>query len=106
MTERLARLGARRAALRARSERLRAELGMEGQALARRFAAADRLVAAARSGTGQALLMGTAALLLFGRPRRALGLALRALALWPMAAPLLPVLRHLLDRRAARTAAR
>lgn len=97
MKGRLAELDARRAALRARSALLRRELGADSAALALRFGAADRLIAAARSGTGRVLLIAIAAFVVFGRPRRTLGLVLRAFALWPVVAPLLPRLRRLLD---------
>lgn len=97
---RLGRLGDRRAALCARSARLRRELAAGGGALALRFGVADRLVSAARSGTAQALLIGAAAFVVFGRPRLVLGLAMRALALWPVVASLLPRLRRMLDAHA------
>ena len=95
MSARLVRLGNRRAALCARSARLRREFAADGGALTLRFGVADRLVAAARSGTAQALLIGAAAFVVFGRPRLVLGLALRALALWPVVSSLLPRLRRL-----------
>jgi len=87
-------LSARRELLLARSERLRLELGDDSAALALRFRLADRIVARARSGLGQVLLVGGAALLLFGRPRRILRTAVRLLMFWPVIRPLLP---HLAD---------
>jgi hypothetical protein len=64
-----------------------------------RFALADRVVAVARSDSGRLLLAAAAALLLFGRPRRLLRLAVKALALWPVVVPLVPHVRRLLAER-------
>lgn len=94
MSARLERLGNRRAALCARSARLRRELADGSGALALRFSTADRLVASVRSGSAQAVLGVAAALVVFGRPRLVLGVALRALALWPVVSSLLPRLRR------------
>ncbi|HXQ30785.1 MAG TPA: hypothetical protein VN790_02295 [Steroidobacteraceae bacterium] len=94
MNPRVELLSARRELLLARSERLRLELGDDSAALALRFRLADRIVARARSGLGQVLLVGGAALLLFGRPRRILRTAVRLLMFWPVIRPLLP---HLAD---------
>jgi hypothetical protein len=83
-------LGARRELLLARSERLRLELGDDASALALRFQLADRLVASARAGLARVLLVGAAALVLFGRPRLVLRSAVRLLMAWPVVRPLLP----------------
>jgi len=83
-------LAARRELLLARSERLRLDLGDDAAALAFRFRLADRLVARARSGLARVLLVGGAALVLFGRPRRVVRLAVRLLMFWPVVRPLLP----------------
>ena len=95
MSTRLAEIAARRHALGARSSMLRDTLGADAVALSLRFRAADRLVAVARSGTTRALLIGAAALVVVGRPRRILSLAVRALALWPLVSTLLPRIRTL-----------
>ena len=88
-------LAARRERLRARSAELRAELTVEGAALALRFRLADRVLAVARSGPVRALLVGGAALLLFGRPRWLLRTASQLLMLWPLLKPFLPKLAEL-----------
>jgi hypothetical protein len=92
-------LAARRELLRARSARLRDELAADAGALGVRFALADRVVAAARSDSGRLLLVGAAVLLLFGRPRRLLRLAVKALALWPIVVPLVPHVKRLFGDR-------
>ena len=83
MSARLAEIAARRRALGERSGLLRDTLAADTTALSRRFRAADRLVAVARSGTTRALLLGAAALVVVGRPRRILSLAVRASTLLP-----------------------
>ena len=88
-------LAARRERLRERSAELRVELTREGAALALRFSLAERVFAMARSGAVRALLVGGAALLLFGRPRRLLRTASRLLMLWPILKPFLPKLLEL-----------
>ncbi|MBS0376191.1 MAG: hypothetical protein JSR73_16540 [Proteobacteria bacterium] len=93
---RQAELAARRAVLAARSTRLRASLATDAAALAVRFQFADRALAVARAGGGRALLFAAAALMLFGRPRRVLGVAARLLALLPIAMPLWPLAKRLL----------
>jgi hypothetical protein len=92
-------LAARREMLRARSQRLRTELAGDAAALGKRFALADRIVAAARSGAGRPLLVGAATLLLFNRPRRLLRLAVNLLTLWPVIVPLVPRVKRLLATR-------
>jgi len=92
-------VAARREALRARSARLRRSLAADAGALGERFALADRVVALARSDAGRLLFIGGAAALLFGRPRRLLSLALKALALWPVVVPLVPHVKRLLAGR-------
>ncbi len=95
-------IAARREVLCARSERLRGELAGDAAALGERFALADRVVAAARSDAGRLLLIGAATLLLFGRPRRLLRLAVKALTLWPVVVPLLPHVKRLFATREQR----
>lgn len=95
MTRRLAEIAARRSKLCDESALLRESLLDDSDALRRRFRTADRLVAAARSSAARLVLVGAAALVVVGRPRRILKLALRGLALWPVIAPLLPRLRGL-----------
>ncbi len=95
MSARLIALAARRRELGEQSGRLRQALGADAFALSRRFSAADRLVAVARSGTARALLIGAAVLVVVGRPRRILAIAVKALALWPLVSTVLPRLRSL-----------
>jgi len=83
-------LAARRFALIERSARLRAGLAQEGGALAARLGLADRLVHIARSGLARTLLIGGAALVMFGRPRQLFRTAGRLLLLWPVLKPFLP----------------
>jgi hypothetical protein len=90
MSARADTLAGRRFALAARSARLRAELADESAALALRFQLADRLVRIARSGLARTLVVGGAALLLFGRPRQLFRTAGRLLLLWPVLKPFLP----------------
>jgi hypothetical protein len=92
-------LAARREVLCARSDRLRSELAADAGALGVRFRTADRLVAVARSDSGRLLLAGAAVLLLFGRPRRLLRLAVKALALWPVIVPLVPHMKRFFAAR-------
>ncbi|MBS0394188.1 MAG: hypothetical protein JSR54_06140 [Proteobacteria bacterium] len=98
---RRAQLAARREVLTARSARLRDDLSADAAALGLRFRIADRLVALAQSGGGRALLVGGAALVFLGRPRRVLRLALRGLALWPLVAHFWPRIRRALAERGA-----
>jgi hypothetical protein len=99
MTRRIRQLAARREVLCARSARLRSELADEGGALGTRFRIADRMVAVGRSDYGRLLLVGAAALVFFGRPRRIVGLALKTLALWPLVSPLLPHVKRFFTER-------
>ena len=99
MSARLVELARRRAALTVRSAALRGEFASDAGALRGRLRSADRLVAAARSGTARALLLATAALVVVGRPRRVLSVALRSLALWPLVSALLPGIRALFRAR-------
>ncbi len=94
-------LAARREVLCARSARLRSELADDSGALGVRLRIADRMVAVARSDSGRLLLVGAAALVFFGRPRRVVGLALKLLALWPLLGPLLPRVKRFLTERDA-----
>jgi len=91
-------LAARRARLVERSAGLRAELTGEGAALALRFGLVDRVLALGRSGPVRALVIGGAALALFGRPRRLFRTASRLLVLWPLLRPFLPRLAELWRR--------
>ena len=94
-----AELAARRAALIEESGRLRAELAVDAGELGLRFRLADRIVAAARSGNGRLILIGLAALMIFGRPRRVLGAALRLVKLAPVVLPLVPHLKRWFGER-------
>jgi hypothetical protein len=99
MSRRQRQLAARREVLCAQSARLRSELADDADALGVRFRIADRLVAVARSDAGKMLLAGAAVLVFFGRPRHILRLALKALALWPLVAPLLPHVKRFFGER-------
>ncbi len=99
MNERLRHLVARREILRATSADLRAALSEDSTALGLRFRSADRLVAAARSGTARGLLVGAAALVMLARPRRVLSLALQVIGLWPLIAAVTPQVRRLFGGR-------
>lgn len=92
-------LAARRGRLLARSSALRAELAGDAAALGLRLHLADELVAGARSGATRAALIGSALLLVFGRGTRLLGLATRAVVLWPLLRPLVPYVARLLRPR-------
>jgi hypothetical protein len=92
-------LAARREMLLARSARLRGELAADGGLLAVRFHTVDRLVATARTNSGRLVFIGAAVLMLFGRPRRLLRIAVKALALWPLVGPLLPHVRRFFTDR-------
>ena len=104
MKRRRAALAARRQALVEESARLRAELSADAGALALRFRIADRVVAVARSDNGRLILIGLAALLLLGRPRRVLKLALKLLALAPVVLPIVPHLKRWFGERNAASA--
>ena len=95
MSDRLRELAARRAALGERSAMLRGTLVADCGGLSRRLRVGDLLVAAARSGAARALLGAVAALVVVGRPRRVLSLALKALAFWPLVSALLPKVRSM-----------
>jgi hypothetical protein len=99
VTGRRQQLATRREVLCARSARLRGELADDAGALGVRFRIADRIVAVARSDGGRLLLVGAAALLLFGRPRRLVKLGLKLLALWPIVGPLLPHVKRFFGER-------
>lgn len=99
MNARLDELEARRHALGARSASLRDALVVDAAGLRARLRSADRLVAVARSGRTRAVLLGAAALVVIGRPRRVLSFALRALALWPLVSTLWPSIRSVLKPR-------
>lgn len=95
-------LAERREHLLRRSATLREELRVDGRALALRFRLADRVLAVARSGPLRALLIGAAALALFGKPRRLFKTASRLLMLWPLLRPFLPKLIDVLRGPPAR----
>jgi len=97
MSARLQALATRREVLCERSVGLRASLGADARALGARLSTADRLVAAARSRTTRALLVGAAAFVVIGRPRHVLRLALRLMTLWPLLTAVAPRMRGLLD---------
>jgi hypothetical protein len=92
-------LAARRQHLVAHSAQLRAVLGVDATALALRFGLVDRVMALARSGPARALVIGGAALVLFGRPRMLFRSAGRLLVLWPILKPFLPKLADLWRER-------
>ena len=98
MSARAAALATRRRQLVAHSAQLRATLGVEGTALALRFGLVDRVMVLARSGVARALVVGVAALVLFGRPRLLFRTAGRLLMLWPILKPFLPKLADLWRR--------
>lgn len=102
-------LAARREVLLARSARLRDEIADDVRGLQRGAGLLDRgmgLLGGHRSRRGPGLLVPLAAaaglLLVLRRPGRAVRLATRALAFWPLVRPLVPTLRtYLASRRAA-----
>jgi hypothetical protein len=109
-------LAARREVLLARSARLRDEIADDVRGLQRGAGLLDRgvglldrgmgLLGGHRSRRGPGLLVPLAAaaglLLVLRRPSRAVRLATRALAFWPLVRPLVPTLRtYLASRRAA-----
>ncbi len=95
MTAHSERLGARHALLLARSARLRAEIGAEAGALARRLGFADRIVALSRAPWIRVLLSAATGLLLLKRPRRLLRVVLRLLTFYPTLRPLRVLLPRL-----------
>ena len=95
MTARTDVLAARRRQLVAHGAQLRAALGVDATALALRFGLVDRVMVLARSGVARALVIGAAALVLFGRPRMLFRTAGRLLVLWPILRPFLPKLANL-----------
>ena len=99
MRHRRAALAARRAELIEESARLRAELSADAAALGLRFRIADRVVAVARSDNGRLILIGVAALLVFGRPLRVLRVAMKLFALAPVVLPLVPHLKRWFHER-------
>jgi hypothetical protein len=92
-------LAARRVALLARSDALRAVLVDEATALARRFGLADQLVAIGRSGFTQLAVVAGAMWLVLARPGRVLRLASRVVMLWPLLRPLVPHIVRLVRAR-------
>ncbi len=98
MTRRAEILAARRDLLLARSAYLRADLQYEANGIGRSLRLVDRAVAFGRSGTGRALIVGGAVLLVLSGPRRVLRVAGRLMALWPVVRPLWSVLQPPADR--------
>ena len=88
MTRRAELLAARRDLLLARSAYLRADLQFEATGIGRSLRLVDRAVAFGQSGTGRALIVGGAVLLLLTGPRRVLRIAGRLIAFWPVVRPL------------------
>ena len=98
MSARSAVLAARRERLVERCTALRAELAVDGAALALRFRLVDRVLALGRSGPVRALVIGGAALVFFGKPRRLFRTVSRLLIVWPLLRPFLPKLLDLWRR--------
>lgn len=89
MSERALQLAARRSALVVKSGRLRAILLSDGEVLAGRFGAIDRIVTAGRTGWVRTLLLGAAGLLMVGRTRRIVSIVSRLAVLYPLLKPML-----------------
>ena len=94
MTRRAEILAARRDLLLARSAYLRADLQYEATGIGRSLRLVDRAVAFGRSGTGRALIVGGAVLLVLSGPRRVLKIAGRLMGLWPVVRPLWSALQR------------
>jgi len=78
----------RRAALLARSARLRGEFSQDAAVLASRLGVVDRLRALQRSGVLRVAFGAAAALFAFKQPRRLVGLAARIAPFYPWIKPL------------------
>lgn len=91
MSERARQLAARRERLLTRSERLRSELRDSTRGLGRGWRTVDRGIAIARSKWLWPTVVAGGLLLVLVRPSRVLQLASRALVLWPVVRPLVPI---------------
>lgn len=91
MSERARQLAARRELLLTRSERLRSELRDSTHGLGRGWRTVDRGFAFARSKWLWPAVAAGGLLIILVRPSRALQLASRALVLWPVVRPLVPI---------------
>ncbi len=91
MSERARQLAERRELLLMRSERLRSELRDSTRGLGRGWRTLDRGVAFARSRLLLPAVIAGGLLIVLVRPSRVLRLAGRALVLWPVVRPLVPV---------------
>jgi hypothetical protein len=88
VTRRAEILAARRDLLLARSAYLRADLQYEATGIGRSLRLVDRAVAFGQSGSWRAVIVGGAVLLVLSGPRRALRIAGRLVAFWPLVRPL------------------
>jgi hypothetical protein len=93
VTRRAEILAARRDLLLARSAYLRADLQYEATGIGRSLRLVDRAVAFGQSGSGRALIVGGAVLLVLSGPGRVLRIAGRLMALWPLVRPLLSLVK-------------
>jgi hypothetical protein len=91
MSARARQLAARRELLLMRSERLRRELRDSTRGLGRGGRMLDRGWAFARSGLLVPAVVAGGLLIVLVRPSRVLKLASRALTLWPVVRPLVPI---------------
>lgn len=91
MSERARQLAARRELLLVRSERLRSDLRDSTRGLGRGLHTVDRGLAFARSRLLWPAVVGGGLLLVLVGPSRVLKLAGRALVLWPVVRPLVPI---------------
>jgi YqjK-like protein len=91
MSERARQLAARRELLVMRSERLRSELRDSTRGLGRGWRTVDRGFAFARSRLLWPAVVAGGLLIVLVRPSRVLKLAGRALILWPVVRPLVPI---------------
>lgn len=93
MTRRAEVLAARRDLLVARSNYLRSDLQCEAIAVGQGARLVDRAIAFGQSGTGRALVVGGAVLLVVTGPGRVFRIVGRLVALWPLLRPMLSALR-------------
>ena len=91
-------LAERRGALIERSRQLRLELAAEAVPLAQRLGVVDRIFGVGRWEFARMLVSAAAVLLVFGRTRRLLRIAVRVLAWYPVVRPFVA---RLWQRRAA-----
>jgi len=97
MSERARQLAERRELLLMRSDRLRSELRGSTRGLGRGWRTLDRGVAFARSRLLLPAVVAGIVLIVLVRPRRVLKLAGRALVLWPVVRPLVPIVWSLVS---------